>query len=75
VGAGVLDGVDVDDVVVRHRGGRPRLPDEALAGGAAAGEQRGQHLDGNDAVQLLVEGPQNDPRAARADDVQDLVMP
>ena len=37
--------------------------------------RRSQHLDGHDAVQLLVERPQHDAHAALADDLQDLVMP
>ena len=35
---------------------------------------RGHHLDGHDAVQLLIEGPQHDAHAAAADDFQHLVM-
>ena len=73
-GAGVLDGVDGDDVVVADGGGGPGLADEPLAGGGADASQRGQHLDGDDAVQLVVEGPQHDAHAAAADDFQDLVM-
>ena len=59
----------------RDGGGRPRLADEALPGRAAARQLRGQHLDGDEAVQLVVEGPQHDAHAALADDLQHLVMP
>ncbi len=48
--------------------------EEALAGGGAGRQLRGQHLDGHDAVQLLVEGPQHDAHAAAADHFQHLVM-
>ena len=72
--AGLLDGVDGDDVVVADGRGGLGLAGEAPAGGGAGRQLRGQHLDGHDAVQLRVEGPQHDPHAAAADDLEDLVM-
>ena len=72
--AGVLDGVDADHVVVTHGGGGPGLAGEALAGLAEGGQVRSQHLDRDDAVQLLVEGLEDDAHAAAADHGEHLVM-
>ena len=46
---------------------------EAAMGGLARRELRRQHLDGDPAVQRRVEGIQNDPHAAAAQHVVDLV--
>jgi hypothetical protein len=73
-GPGVLDGVNADNVVVADRGGDPGLADEALVGRVAVGQVRGQHLDGDDTLQPLVERLEDDAHAALADDSQHLVM-
>ena len=70
----LLDGVDGDDVLIVDGGGGPGLADEALAGRAVGGVGRRQHLDGDDAVQLLVERLEHDAEAALADDLEHLVM-
>ena len=66
--------MDGDDVVVAHGGGGLGLAGEALAGRAAGGQLWGQHLDGDDAVQLGVAGLEHDAHAAPADDLEHLVM-
>ena len=57
------------------RGGRAGLAQEPFAGGRGGGQLRGQHLDRDDAVQHLVEGPEHDAEAAPTEDLQHLVMP
>ena len=73
-GAGVLDGVDGDDVVVADGGRGPGLAGEPLAGGGAGRQLRGHHLDRHHPVQLLVERPEHDPHPAPADDLLHLVV-
>ena len=46
-----------------------------LPRGGAGRQLRGHHLDRDDPVELLVEGPEDDPHPAAADDLRDLVVP
>ncbi len=71
--AGILDSVDVDDVVLGDGGGGPRLAREALPRHAARRQLGSQRLDGNDPVQLGVERPEHHPHGASSDDFQGLV--
>ena len=64
---GLLDGVDADDVLVRHLGRRPRLAAEALAGGGVVGQLGVHELDGDEALQAGVAGLEHDAHAAAAD--------
>ena len=66
--------MDGDHIVVDDGGGGAGLAGEALAGRAGDGQRRGQHLDGDDAPQLGIEGAKNDAGAAAADDLENLVM-
>ena len=71
----LLDGVDGDDVLVADGGGGAGLAQEALAGRGRGGQSRGHDLDGDDAVQHLVERLEDDAEAAAAEHLQHLVMP
>jgi hypothetical protein len=66
--------VDGDHVVVTHGSGGPGLADEAPAGSAAGGQVRGQHLDRDNAVQLLIESLEDDTHSAAAEHGEHLVM-
>ena len=71
----LLDRVDVDDVLVPDGGGGAGLAQEALAGRRGGRQPRGHDLDRDDALQHLVERPQDDAEAALAEDLQHLVVP
>ena len=66
--------MDGDDVIVADGGRGAGLAQEAFAGGGAGGQLRGHHLDGDDPVQDLVEGPQYHTHPAPADEVEHLVV-
>ncbi len=69
------DGVDGDDMVVEDGGGDLGLAQEALACRGEAGQLRGQHLDGHDALQGGVDRLEHHAHAPAADDGQHLVGP
>src|SRR5262245_35839411 len=70
----LLDGVDLHDVLVADPGGRAGLAEEPLAGGWSGRQLGGHHLDGNDAVQGLVEGAEHGAEAPLAQYLQYLVV-
>ena len=63
----------VTTAIVRHGGGGLGFTQKALAGHAASGQLRGQHLDGDDAMQRRIEGFEDHAHAASADLLQHLV--
>jgi hypothetical protein len=63
---GIDDGVDGDDVVVAEAGGEPGLADQAGAGVGAV-VLGPQHLDGDGALERLIDGAVDDAHAAAAD--------
>src|SRR5262249_23185972 len=65
--------MDGDDMLMADGGRGAGLAGKALAGGAAGGQLRRQHLDGDKAIQDRVESLEDDAHAAMPDDFQDLV--
>ena len=72
-GTSFSDLVDGDDMRVAHRRRSAGLAEEALAGIGARGQLRGQHLDSDDPLQVLVERLEDCPHAPLANDCQHLV--
>jgi hypothetical protein len=72
--AGILNGVYDHDVFMSDGGRRSRFPDEPFTGGVAVRQKGSKHLDGNDAVQFVVESLEHHAHAAPADNFQDLEM-
>lgn len=72
--AGFLDRINGDDVIVADGRLRLGLAREALAGGGVGRQLRRHHLDGHNAVQLFIEGPQHNAHTAAADDFLDFIM-
>jgi hypothetical protein len=71
----LLDDVDGDDVVVADGGRGPGLAGEAVPGRGAAGQGRGEHLDGHHPVEGGVESLVDDAQGAPAQLGLHLVMP
>ncbi len=67
----LTDVEDRDDVVVVQGGGGPRLAEEALLRGSAAGQVGKHHLDGHLAPELRVFRQEDDAHAPAAQDLQD----
>ena len=70
--AGVfVEGINVDDAGVVERGGRARLAVKAFHHLLVVGHLPFEHLDGDHALELAVEGPINSPHSTRSDDFTD----
>ena len=69
-----VDLEDGGDVRMVERGGRLGLLDEAPPPFLVGDQFRRQHLESHLAIELGVEGPVDDPHAAAADLVEDLVV-
>ncbi len=71
----LLDVVDGDDVLVSDGARRARLADEAVARQIIAGVLRIEDLEGNLPLQVGVEGAEDQPHAAAADQFDDVEPP
>ena len=65
----LLDREHLHHTLVPDRGRRPGLAEEPLAGRGRGRQRRGQHLDRDDALEHLVERPEDDPEPAPAEDL------
>ena len=68
---GLVDGMNGDDVIMADGRRRPRLASEAQPARFAGSQVRGQHLDGDNAIERWIQRAEHDAHAAAADHVRD----